>query len=238
MRDRALGSTIRLKFNTTNPDAGGAPVAPSSALVVADFRIYKDGSATEKTTANGITVTSPFDSVVGRHLIEIDTSNATGDAGFWVSGSVYYVELNTAKTVATYAVSGLTVGEFSLELQTADVRKFGGVAGTFAAGIPDAKIASIAANAINAAAIADGAIDTATFAAGTTIPRVTLADTVTTNTDMRGTDAANTIAPTNLSALQVRTELATELGRIDASISSRSTFAGGAVASEIGRAHV
>ena len=74
-------------------------------------------------------------------------------------------------------------------------------------------------------------IDTATFAAGTTIPRVTLADTVTTNTDMRGTDGANTIAPTNLSALQVRTELATELGRIDATISSRSTYAGGAVAS-------
>jgi len=95
----------------------------------------------------------------------------------------------------------------------------------------DASVGAVAADAINAAAIADGAIDTATFAAGTTIPRVTLADTVTTNTDMRGTDGANTIAPTNLSALQVRTELATELGRIDASISSRSTFAGGAVAS-------
>ena len=93
------------------------------------------------------------------------------------------------------------------------------------------RIGSIAANAVNAAAIADGAIDTATFASGTTIPRVTLADTVTTNTDMRGTDGANTIAPTNLSAAQVRTELATELGRIDASISSRSTYAGGAVAS-------
>jgi hypothetical protein len=42
---------------------------------------------------------------------------------------------------------------------------------------------------------------------------------------------ANTVEPTNLSAAQVRTELATELGRIDVAISSRSTFAGGAVAS-------
>jgi hypothetical protein len=42
---------------------------------------------------------------------------------------------------------------------------------------------------------------------------------------------ANTVVPTNLSAAQVRTELATELGRIDTTISSRSTFAGGAVAS-------
>jgi len=42
--------------------------------------------------------------------------------------------------------------------------------------------ASIASDAITAAKIADGAIDTATFASGTTIPRVTLADTVTTYT--------------------------------------------------------
>jgi hypothetical protein len=42
---------------------------------------------------------------------------------------------------------------------------------------------------------------------------------------------ANTVVPTNLSAAQVRTELSTELGRIDTTISSRSTFAGGAVAS-------
>ena len=40
----------------------------------------------------------------------------------------------------------------------------------------------LAAGVITAASIADNAIDTATFAAGTTIPRVTLADTVTTYT--------------------------------------------------------
>ena len=205
MRDRALGVTIEFIFSTHNPDGGGVLVAPSSALVPADFAIYKNGSATVKTTTNGITVTSPFGSVTGQHKISIDTSNNTGDAGFWASGSVYSVKLTTAKTAATYSLNGQPVLEFSLELQTADVRKFGGVAGTFAAGIPDAKIASIAANAINAASIADGAIDTATFAAGTTIPRVTLADTVTTNTDMRGTDGANTVAPTNLSAAQVTT---------------------------------
>lgn len=42
--------------------------------------------------------------------------------------------------------------------------------------------AGIAADAITAAKIADGAIDTATFASGTTIPRCTLTDTVTTYT--------------------------------------------------------
>ena len=45
---------------------------------------------------------------------------------------------------------------------------------------------------------------------------------------------ANTVTPTNLSAAQVRTELATELARIDAAITSRSTFAGGAVESVTG----
>jgi hypothetical protein len=127
MRDRALGSTIRLFFNSTNPDAGGAPVAPSSAFAAADVCIWKDGSATQKASAAGITVTSPFDSIVGLHLVEIDTSNNT-DSDFWASGSSYSVRLVTAKTVATYSVSGLLIGEFSIELQTADIRKIGGTA--------------------------------------------------------------------------------------------------------------
>jgi len=63
------------------------------------------------------------------------------------------------------------------------------------------------------------------------VARVTLVDTCTANSDMRGTDnallAANYTAPTNLSAAQVRTELATELARIDQPISSRSTFNAG-----------
>lgn len=159
-------------------------MAPSSAFVAADFRIYKDGSATEKTTTNGITVTSPFDSVVGRHLIEIDTSNATGDSGFWASGSAYFVEFNTAKTVSGQTVSGLEVGSFSLELQTARL----------------------------AAITHTGAI----------LPRVTLVDTCTTNTDMRGTDNAALAA----TALSTAVWTSTIAGRIDATISSRSTYAG------------
>jgi hypothetical protein len=55
------------------------------------------------------------------------------------------------------------------------------------------------------------------------ISRVTLVDTTTTNTDMRGTDGAYTGTPPTAAeiAAQVRTELTTELGRIDAAISSR-----------------
>lgn len=158
MRDRALGSTIRMQFVSTNPDGGGAPVAPSSAFAASDIRIYKDGSASEKTTTNGITVTSPFDSITGLHLVEIDTSNSTGDSGFWASGSVYHVRLVTAKTVATYSVSGLLIGEFSLELQTADVRKFGGTAGTFTSGKPDVQAAASVSGAVGSVTGAVGSV--------------------------------------------------------------------------------
>jgi len=110
--DFAEDSTVQLGFLSTAPD--GTPTAPSAAFTAADFAVYKDGSATEKTTTNGITVTSPFDSITGRHLIAIDTSNDTGDAGFWAAGSVYEVILSTAKTVDGKSVSGYSVGEFRL----------------------------------------------------------------------------------------------------------------------------
>ncbi len=162
MRDRSLGSTVRIYFTTHS--STGVAVAPSSAFAASDFRIYKDGSATEKTTTNGITVTSPFDSLTGAHLIEIDTSNNTGDAGFWASGSAYRVVLSTAKTVDSVNPTGICVGEFSIELQTADVRKFGGAAGTFSAGRPEVNASHAggtawASGAIVAGAIAAGALN-------------------------------------------------------------------------------
>lgn len=125
MRDRVVDTTVRLRFTTNDGD--GAPIAPSSAFAASDFRVYKDGSATQKTSTNGITVTSPFDSVVGRHLIEIDTSNDTDDAGFWALGSEYSVEVNSAKTVDGVSQSGVIVGEFRLvsgavELDSASLR--------------------------------------------------------------------------------------------------------------------
>jgi hypothetical protein len=112
MYEKVLASTVRIDMTTH--DTTGALVAPSSAFANTDFRIYKDGSSAEKTTTNGITVTSPFDSITGKHLIEIDTSNSTGDVGFWAAGSEYRVEVNSAKTVASVVQSGVTVGRFRL----------------------------------------------------------------------------------------------------------------------------
>lgn len=110
--DFATGKTIPIHF-TTHDDTG-APVAPSSALAAADFRIYKNGSATERSSPAGVTVTSPFDSTTGRHLISIDTSDNT-DAGFYAAGNDYRVELNTAKTIGGVSQSGVVVGTFSIQ---------------------------------------------------------------------------------------------------------------------------
>ena len=207
MKDRALGATIRIQF-TTHTFATGVVVAPSSAFVAADFRIYKDGSSSEKTSANGITVTSPWDSLVGTHLIEIDTSNSTGDVGFWTSGSAYRVVIVTAKTVDSKDPSNVCVGEFSLELQTADVRKIGG----------DAQ------SAIDLKDFADAGYDPA----ANKVLGVVLVDTTTTNTDMRGTDNA-ALAATALSTATWTGTLATNIGttnttvatNLDATVSSR-----------------
>lgn len=74
---------------------------------------------------------------------------------------------------------------------------------------------------------------------GARVPNVTLVDTTTTNSDMRGTDnallAANYTAPPSAAtnATAVRSELSTELARIDATIGSRSTLTAGGVRTEL-----
>lgn len=85
-------TTIPVTFTTH--DGNGAAVAPLSAFETADFKIYKNGVNTEKTSTNGLSIASPFDSIVGLHCLVIDTSNDTGDSGFWVANAVYQVVLN------------------------------------------------------------------------------------------------------------------------------------------------
>jgi len=85
-------STVHFQFCTNNKN--GAAVAPLTEFEANDIRVYKNNSATEKTTTNGIMMTSPFDSVVGLHAVDIDTNNNTGDAGFWTTGADYIVVLN------------------------------------------------------------------------------------------------------------------------------------------------
>ncbi|MBR1150085.1 hypothetical protein [Bradyrhizobium sp. JYMT SZCCT0428] len=96
----------------------GAPVAPNSAFEAADVVIYKNGNGAQKATTNGVTMTSPFDSVTGLHCVTIDTSNDTGDGGFWVTGAVYTLVLTPDETVDSVTVAKV-IGQFGIELSGA-----------------------------------------------------------------------------------------------------------------------
>lgn len=162
-------STLYIPFTTHDTD--GAAVAPNSAFEAADVRIYKNGSATQRSSEAGYTMTSPFDSVTGLHMLAIDLSDNT-DAGFYAAGSRYSVVLVPDETVDGFAVVRV-LADFSIGPPAVNVSEFGGTAGTFASGIPETKVASIAANAITATAIAADAITDAKVASDVTIASVT-----------------------------------------------------------------
>jgi len=90
--DFAENATVVVYF-TTNDAAGGA-VAPSTAFETADFKIYKAGSETPKASVNGLTVTSPHNSIAGLHGLVIDMSVDTDDAGWWVTDTDYTLVLS------------------------------------------------------------------------------------------------------------------------------------------------
>jgi hypothetical protein len=176
----AVNSTINCFFSTNA--AAGAAVAPGSAFENADVLIYKNGSATQRTSTAGTTMTSPFDSIVGLHLFAADTSDDT-DAGFWATGNEYTFVLSPDETVDSQTPITAVIARFRLGPSPADVISWSGTAipGVDTAGYPKVTIkdgtgtgeidtasgkvpATIAAGdianaAITAAAIATGAID-------------------------------------------------------------------------------
>lgn len=106
--DFAEDSIVRILFTTH--DKEGAAVNPSSPFEVDDFHIYKN-SLDEKVSTNGLNISSPF---AGLHVLLIDTSNDTGDAGFWVAGAEYFVVAQPDETVDSETVVKV-VGSFSIE---------------------------------------------------------------------------------------------------------------------------
>jgi hypothetical protein len=138
-------------------EAAGGNVAPSSAFEAADIRIYRgaDGaaiSATQRSSSNGITMTSPFDSLTGVHEVDIDLTDNT-DAGFYASGYQYTIVLAPDETVDSATLTGVVLGYFEVGTQPVNV--------THAAGT------AWASGAITAASIATGAVDRDALAADT-----------------------------------------------------------------------
>jgi hypothetical protein len=159
------GSRTHVRFGFSTHAAAGANVAPNSAFEAADIRIYKatDGaalSATQRSSANGITMTSPFDSLTGVHTVDIDLTDNT-DSGFYASGCYYEVWLCPDETVDSQTITGVLLGYFEIGVPTANVTQLLGTAwltpGT--AGTPDVNVKLISSDstaADNAEAFFDG----------------------------------------------------------------------------------
>jgi len=122
--DFAAGASVHFKF-TTNA-AAGSRVDFNNALEAGDIRVYKNGSATERSSTAGFTVTSGFDSLVGVHHVTIDTSDNT-DAGFYAAGNDYQVVLYPDETVDGLNVAAV-LASFSIENRKADVGRWLGTA--------------------------------------------------------------------------------------------------------------
>lgn len=132
---RAVGSTVYIPV-TTHAQTG-ASVAPNSAFEAADFLLYKNGSATQRSSTAGWTITSPFDSITGLHFLAIDLSDNT-DAGFYAAGAHYDLVLSPDETIDGLATVRV-VAAFDIGVQPANVTQLLGTAwlipGT--AGTPD-----------------------------------------------------------------------------------------------------
>jgi hypothetical protein len=217
-------SRTHVRFQFSTHAAAGGNVAPQSAFEAADLRIYKatDGaafSATQRSSANGITMTSPFDTLTGVHDVDIDLTDNT-DAGFYAAGSFYSVVLSPDETIDSQTITGVVLAYFEIGVLPVNVTQNAGTAITSASGIQEVKVASIAANAITATAInadaitaakiADGAIDAATFAASAITATVIAADAITAAKIADGAIDAATFAAGAINAAAIAADAITD----------------------------
>lgn len=190
----AVPANLTIYLFWTSHDLATGANETMSGLAVGDILIYKNGSVTQRSSTAGFTLLDTdgidFDGLTGVNGVSIDLSDNT-DAGFYAVGSWYtvilgpvtidtqtvYINLASFRIGPAEAITGKPKVDVDAWLGTAvatptvngvpevDVTHFGGSAGTFASGIPETKVASIAAAAITAAAIATGAIDADALAA-------------------------------------------------------------------------
>ncbi len=101
--DRALGSTVDLKFTTS---VNGVPTTLLGSPVIS---VYVQGNTTEITA--GVTLTVDYDSRTGMNDVSIVASGGNGFA----AGNDYQVVITTG-TLGGISMVGFVVGEFSLNL--------------------------------------------------------------------------------------------------------------------------
>lgn len=101
--ERVAGAMVYVPFQTFN--SSGASVT-MTGFAVTDIEIYKNGSATQRASDNGVTLLdtdgTDFDGITGLHGFKIDLSD-NSDAGFFAAGNHYMV------AVASVTADGQTV---------------------------------------------------------------------------------------------------------------------------------
>ena len=233
------GSSAVLSGATVTHDANGyylIALTTTNTNTVGRLAIYSNNTAQSMgTTRFMVLLPSVYDALV---------ANAVNQAGGLPAATAQITAL--AGAISTYSggavasvtgnVGGNVAGSVNSVVTrvTANTDQWNGVAVTGMpmptytqpAGFLGATFPTTVASTTNITQ-ASGVVLAATTHTGARIPNVTLVDTTTTNTDMRGTDnallAASYTAPPSAAtnATAVRSELSTELARIDATISSR-----------------
>ena len=103
--------TIPIPISTN--DGSGGRVEPSTAFEVADIRIYKGVSATQRSSEAGYAIAAAFDSMVGVQMFSVDLSDDT-DTGFFAAGNDYSVVLYPDETVDSQSISKV-IAQFSIQ---------------------------------------------------------------------------------------------------------------------------
>jgi len=224
--DFDAGATLHFKFTTFRPSTG----APFTLAGNPAISVYKDASTTQSTS--GVTLTVDFDAVTGLNHVAIDTST---DGTFYAAGSFYDVVVTTG-TVDSVSAVGVVVGRFTLRKtaclkpttagRTLDVTE-GGEAGIDWANVGSPttplNLSGTTISTSQAVASVSGAVGSVTGNVGGNV--VGSVGSVTGNVGgVTGVTFPATVS--SLTAAGVRTELSTELGRIDVATSTRLATSG------------
>jgi len=193
--DKPVDSSIVKMFHTFDSNDPAASVA-IAAFVLADIKIYKDGGTTQRTSTSGIVLLDTdgidFDGQVGIGGYSIDLSD-NDDVGFYAADSSYSVVIGPVTVDA--AVINWVSYEFTIEIA-------GG-----AIALTKALVATVGAAGVG---LTEAGGDGDHLTAIPEVALVTLVTTTTTNTDMRGTDSANTVVPPSVAQFNARTILSAD----------------------------
>ena len=178
--DFAEDATVTMTFNTFDSDGKSVTVTD---LATTDVFVYKDGVVLADPDA-GVTLTLNAGTGDGAHIVKVDMSS---DAQY-VTGADYEAKFEGI-TIDTQTPINIFVGEWSCQnryTRGTDSAATSAKQDTMETTLND--VPSTAEFEARTLASADYVV------VSDTIARVTLVDTTTTNTDMRGTDSAATSA--------------------------------------------